>query len=615
MAIRFRQDPCLPSEHAIARNVSNSMNPSTPIGRIRRLVAFFQQVLGVGRIILMLFSSLLITVIELAGLALIFPFLKLATDPAFYQGALEKLEDLGMSGADIPHKTAVVVAGLCLTAVYVLKGFLHVKLVAYQARIASDITKRTSGDLIQQALYSRFQLFQDHGAVKIAGISYSNTTHATMLFQALMSAANELVLLSLLFIAITVATPWLSVLILLTLFVLAVGFFMPLSKRAARIGRETQATDLARHRFVFTMANAIRDIKIMGLELTFSNRNRTIADRHADLTANYVSVSATQRIAVEAIMVSAIVGACIWISLSGQDLVAQAPFLVTMGLVAVRAAPAFSRLAGAYSGFRYSLPFVEGLLDMRAAIGSYVQPRHNDEVDFRGAYVARNLGFSYRDTVVLNDVSIEIPEGGVTAVVGGSGAGKSTLLDLLAGLQPAANGRFSMGERVFDPFGNTDFAGKIGYVPQQIALLDSTLAYNISLEDQPDSQRLSRAIEQANLSSFISSLSDGIDTVLGEGGQGVSGGQRQRIGIARALYRQPALLILDEATSALDPDTAAAVMAELMRLRGETTILIVTHNLAAVTHADRVYRLDDGKLFLDATLPIASESLLQEVSR
>jgi ABC-type bacteriocin/lantibiotic exporter with double-glycine peptidase domain len=615
MAIRFRQDTCNLSEQAIARIVSNPTVPYSPIERARRLGAFFRQVLGIERISLMLLSSLLITLIELAGLALIFPFLKLATDPAFYQRTIERLADLGLSGADIPNKTAVVAVGLCLTAVYLLKGFVHVKLVAFQARVASDITKRTSEDLIRQALYSRFQLFQDHGAVKIAGISYSNTTHATMLFQALMSAANELVLLGLLFIAITVATPWLSILILLVLALVVPGFFLPLSRRAARIGRETQVTDLARHRFVFAMANAIRDIKIMGLEFSFSERNRVIAQRHADLAADYVSVSATQRIAVEAIMVSAIVGTCIWFSFTEQDLVAQAPFLVTMGLVAVRAAPALSRLAAAYSGFRYSLPFVEGLLEMRADIFGYVQPYHAGHVDFTGTYAARNLRFSYRDNLVLNDVSIDIPRGGVSAVVGGSGAGKSTLLDLLAGLQPAEAGTFSMDESAFDPFGNTNFSSKIGYVPQQIALLDSSLAYNISLEEQPDPQRLNRAIEQANLSAFVGALPAGVDTVLGEGGQGVSGGQRQRIGIARALYRQPALLILDEATSALDPDTAAAVMAELMQLRGQTTLLIVTHNLSAVSHADRVYRLENGKLFLDRALSKTSLTPNQEVSR
>jgi len=567
--------------------------------RARSLSRFFMQALGIWRIILVLLSSLLITLIELIGLALIFPFIKLSTDTDFYDHSLKHLGALGVSVGDISHKTAVVAVGLCIAVAYLVKGFVNVKMVAFQAQVASDITKRSSGNLIQQALYARFQLFQDHGAVKIAGISCSNTTHAAMLFQALMSAVNEIVMLCFMFVVIIIATPWLSVAILIVLLLIVPCFFLPLSKRAARIGRETQATDLARHRFVFAMTNAIRDIKIMGLEFSFSERNRKIAQRHADLAADYVSVSATQRVAVEAIMVCVVVCACIWFSVTGQDLIVQAPFIVMIGLMAVRAVPALSRLAAAYSGFRYSLPAVEGLLDMFARIEEYVQLRHAEHIDFNGAYTACNLCFSYRHIHVLKGASIVIPIGGVSAIVGGSGSGKSTLLDLLAGLQPSVTGTFKMGGQIFNPFGNTYFSGKVGYVPQQISLLDSSLAYNISLEDQPDPRRLTRAIEQANLSVFINSLPAGINTVLGEGGLAVSGGQRQRIGIARALYRQPALLILDEATSALDSYTADAVMTELMQLRGETTLLIVTHNLASVSHADRIYNLEDGKLFLN----------------
>lgn len=574
----------------------NLKNPHSLFGRIRRLSLFFLEVLGARRIVLMLLTSLLITLIELAGLALIFPFLKLVTDPAFYLEVQDRVVEFVSFVGALSHKNAVVALGVCLTVVYVLKGFVHVRLVAFQSRVAAYINKSASHGLIKQALSSRYQLFQDFGAVKIAGISYSNTTHATLLFQALILAINELVLLGLLFLAMVSAMPLLSLIILMLLLALSLGLFLPLSRRVARIGRDTQATDLARHRFVFAMANAIRDIKIMGLEYSFSERNREVAGRHADLSAAYTTISSAQRIAVEAIMVCAIVVTCMWFSLSGGDLVAEAPFLVTLGLVAVRAAPALARLIAAYSGFRYSLPFVEGLLEMRDVIDEYAQPRNAWHLDFAGTYSAHNLSFSYRDKAVLKDVSIEIPKGSVVAIVGASGAGKSTLLDLLAGLQPAEAGVFRMGGQAFEPFGNPGFSSRIGYVPQQIALLDSTLEYNIALEDLPDLNRLRCAIEQANLSAFVESLTGGTKTLLGEGGQSVSGGQRQRIGIARALYRQPELLILDEATSALDADTAAAVMAELMQLRGQTTLLIVTHNLAGVGRADRVYLLENGQL-------------------
>jgi len=180
-------------------------------------------------------------------------------------------------------------------------------------------------------------------------------------------------------------------------------------------------------------------------------------------------------------------------------------------------------------------------------------------------------------------------------VGGPSGAGKSTLLDLLAGLQPPSEGSFFLGGIAFSPFISATFPARVGYVPQAITLLDDSMAFNIALEENPDSARLQRAVERASLEQFVDSLPQGLQTRLGDGGQGLSGGQRQRLGIARALYREPALLILDEVTSALDESTACAVMGELLAMRGQVSLLFVTHDLRRVS-ADRIYQLDQGRL-------------------
>jgi ABC-type multidrug transport system fused ATPase/permease subunit len=145
----------------------------------------------------------------------------------------------------------------------------------------------------------------------------------------------------------------------------------------------------------------------------------------------------------------------------------------------------------------------------------------------------------------------------------------------------------------------------VGYVPQQIFLIDDTVERNIALgvADAPlDAVRVRRAAAMAHLHEFIvTELAEGYATRIGEGGVRLSGGQRQRIGIARALYRDPALLILDEATSALDGITEAAVLDMVRDLNGHTTVIVISHRLAAVRECARIHLLQQGRIVASGT--------------
>lgn len=565
--------------------------------RFKPLLLFFQNLLGIGALLKMLLSGITISLLELGGLALIFPFIKLVTDLDFHHRIVQWTVGVPLLDLLQEHQYAVLASGIGIMLIYIFRGWLSAQLVRYQTGVVARISSVTSDELITNALASRYQLFLEHSPVKIAGISYSNTTHAALLFQSMTAGINELLLLSLVSVGMAVASPSAFFCLVGLALILGLGFFRPLSRRVASIGRRTQEVDIGRHRFIFAMASAVRDIKIMGLEAPFGRRNRELASKHARLAAEYTFIGNLQRMVVEVVLVCGVVAAGIWFAWSGGDLNQSVPIIVTLGLIAVRTAPALSRLGGAYNGFRYSLPFVQGLLEMRKSLGSYPQERQHQEADFPGEYRAEGLCFSYGERQVLIDCSIDIAQGEVVAVVGPSGAGKSTLLDLLVGLQPPSAGRFTLGGRSFSPFLSVSFPTRVGYVPQAIALLDDTVAFNIALEDNPDPARLKRAIEQASLTQLIDALPQGIKTRLGDGGHGLSGGQRQRLGIARALYREPTLLILDEVTSALDEVTAHTVMAELLAMRRHVSLLFVTHDLRLVS-ADRIYRLEDGRLSL-----------------
>jgi ABC-type multidrug transport system fused ATPase/permease subunit len=184
------------------------------------------------------------------------------------------------------------------------------------------------------------------------------------------------------------------------------------------------------------------------------------------------------------------------------------------------------------------------------------------------------------------------------ALVGGSGAGKTTLVDVVLGLHDPREGEVTVD--------GTPIVGRkarwqlnLGYVPQDVYILDATLAENIAFDQERediDEGLLWEAVQKAQLEDVVRGLSAGLDTPVGEKGTRLSGGQRQRVGIARALYRRPALLVLDEATSALDNETESRISGTIRALRGEVTVVIVAHRLSTVRLSDQIVFLKNGRV-------------------
>ena len=196
----------------------------------------------------------------------------------------------------------------------------------------------------------------------------------------------------------------------------------------------------------------------------------------------------------------------------------------------------------------------------------------------------------------LDAVSVTIPARGVTVLNGASGAGKSTLADLAAGLLAPDGGRVSVDGVPLEGSQRRAWRRRVAYVQQDPVLITATVRDNLTWAAPTASDAaLNDALCQAS-ADFVFSLPQGLDTRIGDGGRGLSGGERQRLMLARALLRQPALLILDEATSALDAENEAQIVAALGRLKSQMAILVIAHRGALADIADRTYRLDNGKL-------------------
>jgi ATP-binding cassette subfamily C protein len=219
------------------------------------------------------------------------------------------------------------------------------------------------------------------------------------------------------------------------------------------------------------------------------------------------------------------------------------------------------------------------------------------EPTFDRAIELVGVSHSYGRHQVLDDVSVTIPCGSFTAIVGPSGSGKTTLADIVIGLLHQTKGTVQVDGRSLADIGIAKWRSRIGYVPQEPLLFHDSIAKNVTLGNTDiSSERVVEALKQAGAYEFVSGLPDGLDSLVGEHGSTLSGGQRQRIAIARALVERPRLLVLDEATTALDPETEAAVCRTLAGLKGDITILSISHQMAMREVADIVYEVEGGQV-------------------
>ena len=265
----------------------------------------------------------------------------------------------------------------------------------------------------------------------------------------------------------------------------------------------------------------------------------------------------------------------------------------------------YAIITGATNAIINHIPAVTGAVEaLRSLAGLF---RDEDEArtgghalaDLTGTIRLEDVSFSYPDTDkhILNGVTLDMPAGTTTALVGPSGGGKSTIASLILGFYRPTGGRLLIDGMDLGTIELCSLRRRMGVVSQEVVLFNDTILANIAWGDrQPDRQRATDAARLANALEFIEQLPGGLNHMLGDRGSGLSGGQRQRLAIARALYRDPRILVLDEATSALDPTSERLVQQALDQARHGRTTLIIAHRLSTIRNADQVAVIEDGRV-------------------
>lgn len=373
---------------------------------------------------------------------------------------------------------------------------------------------------------------------------------------------------------------------------------------SARAGRDALRTLLDNIR-------GFREIRITNSAESTVEQYRRFALNNVKGDVNISFFNDFPKYALEIIFIIGIAGLlALMTATQGAD---SLPALMLFATACIRILPNATRMVASLGGIRANefasdevAKFIRTMSAEEQRL-QMVEPKHkvdpstiiNSEIEPVDVLI-ENLVFRYPDgdKDVLKDIQLDVPAGTSVAFVGGSGSGKTTLVDLILGLLTPTSGTISsQGKDI-----HRDLPGwyqKIGYVPQDPYLgsgsLREAVAFGIA-EEHIDNDRVLRCLELAELMPVVETLEEGIDTPIGENGNRLSGGQRQRVGIARAMYRNPSLLIMDEATSALDNETEHKITQTINRISQEITVIIVAHRLSTVRNVDQLVYLSDGRI-------------------
>jgi len=386
--------------------------------------------------------------------------------------------------------------------------------------------------------------------------------------------------------------------------------YLFLRGRLRRKGEELMRAFADRFRSAQEALGGIKDVKLLGLEESYVDVYRTAARKAARSQAAIGVASEIPRFALEGISFGILLALVLLLLMrSGGNMIEIVPILGVVAFSVMRLLPALQQIYNALASIWGARAILETVArDHGAALSLPSVPRPiltplplNRQLELAGIHFSYDMA----GRAALRGVDLQISARTTVGIVGGTGTGKTTLVDLVLGLLRPNDGQILVDGMEITETNLRAWQRSIGYVPQSIFLTDDTVAANIAF-GVPKADIVMAAVESAAraaaLHDFVTGeLPQGYDTFVGERGVRLSGGQRQRIGIARALYRNPTLLIMDEATSALDNITERVVMEAVQNIRTDKTIILIAHRLSTVRTCDTIFLMEHGRVVAQGT--------------
>jgi ATP-binding cassette, subfamily B, bacterial PglK len=495
-------------------------------------------------------------------------------------------------------------AGL-VTVFFLLRSLVLMGQIYIQSRLVHNAGARLSNHLLRGYLAMPYLTHTQLNSSELVRNAFDSVQ---VLVREVMKPAVEVVAQAILVLGLTVVL----LIVAPTATLIALAILGPIiwvlqaviQPRLKRLGRESQESRQAVLQAMQQALGGIRDIRLLGRETQFADvyaHQRWIMSR-----TDYVRTALTDfpRTLMETGLVLVIVAVFVLAVLAGEALEGVVATLGVFAYAGLRLQPSLRMIVQGLNHVRFGSAVIDDLLQDRERVDAVLESRRNRRTEsgtpLSEGIELRDVSFTYTPGVApaLHGINLTIRKGEFIGICGPTGGGKSTLVDLIAGLLQPTSGQMLVDGRPLDDHPAWWYA-QLGVVSQSIYLVDDTIRNNIAFglpDEEIDDVLLRSSIERAQLHDVIAGLPRGLDTIVGERGIRLSGGQRQRVAVARALYREPSVIIFDEGTSALDSATEAALVSAVDELKAGRTLVSVAHRISTVSSAERIIIVEGGRI-------------------
>lgn len=541
--------------------------------------------------------------VELLGVSAVMPLIDVAMKPEtigekWYFVLISKY-----TGFTEPNQMILFLAVL-LIVIYILKNAYVIVMYSLQYRFVFNNQQRLSVRMMKSYMHQDY-LF--HISKNVAEFQRNIINDINGFFTVALNALQFLAefSVSVVLVIFLLVQDWVSTVAVATLLFLFMGLFTIFFRKVlVKIGEESRQANVQVTKWLFQAFSGIKEIKVANRETFFiANYDRSYKDcaraQRQQSVLTYLPKPVMETVCICSLMLAMIIK----ITVLKSDIASFVTTLSVFAVAAFRMLPSFNKITGYISGMMFNKPAIDAVYKDLMEIEQLMVQKTEEQIDTQKvslttAIELKNVSFRYpeSDRWILKEANLGIKKNTSVAFIGASGAGKTTAADLILGILQPEEGIITInGTEIKKCMASWHEA--IGYIPQTIYLMDDSIRANVAFgipDSEIDDAAIEKALREAQLDQFVHTLPDGVNTMIGDRGVKLSGGQRQRIGIARALYRNPSVLVLDEATSALDNDTEKEVMEAIDGLHGTRTLIVIAHRLSTIRKCDKIYEVGNG---------------------